>query len=49
MEKHLVAWLLGTIWIALAAALAAAYGMGAMAGTTLIFFRALPCSLTNCT
>ena len=37
MEKHLVAWLVGTVWIALAAALAAAYGVGAVTGTTLIF------------
>jgi hypothetical protein len=37
MRKHLWGWLLGAIWIALDVALAAAYGTGAVTGSTFIF------------
>ena len=37
MRKHFWGWLFGAIWIALNVALAAAYGTGAITGSTFIF------------
>jgi len=37
MRKHPWGWLFGAIWIALNVALAAAYGTGAVSGSTFIF------------